>query len=49
MTSGDMSAGFLFRLTEIKEYGYAFLFFIISLEFLLNFRGYHSEKRIQSN
>jgi hypothetical protein len=44
MTSGDMSAGFLFRLTEIKEFGYAFLFFVFSLEFLLNLRDYNSEK-----
>jgi len=32
MTSEDLMAGFLFRLTETKEFGYAFLFMVSSIE-----------------
>lgn len=42
--SKDLLGGFLFRLTEIKEYGYAFLFLVMSLEFLFRSRNYITEK-----
>ncbi len=37
--SEEQINGFLFRVTEIKEYGYAFLFLVISTTFTMRFRN----------